>query len=162
MITPIILLNPHTAVRTGTLLRHLLDLNHTSIVLHLPLKALLLIVLLTRLACMKRLVVCSADEEIARAAAEYVAFDAAVVDLAWVATRAETVAEVGDGAEDAASGEFVELVVVVRVASLELKIGRVYRAYVSAEAKWLICSWVTSTPQHSEAQTMRSQLAFPT
>jgi hypothetical protein len=115
MITPIILLNPYAALRTRTLLRYLFDLNYTSIILNFALTVLALVVLLAHLARMKRLVVCSADEEVARPTAENVAFDADIVDLARIASRAETVPEVGYGAEDAAGRELVEPVSLVRL-----------------------------------------------
>jgi hypothetical protein len=115
MITSIVLLNPHTTVWTRTLLGHLFDLDNTGIILNLALTVLASIVLLARLARMKRLVVCSANEEVARPAAENVAFDAAVVDLAGTASGAETVPEIGYGAEDAAGGELVEPVSLIRL-----------------------------------------------
>jgi hypothetical protein len=108
MVTASILLNAHTTPFSGTHLGDFVDLGLARIVLNLALASLARIIFFTSLACMHCLIVSGADEEVACDAAEDVAYNARVVDLAGGAAGVEAVAEVGHRAEEAASGEFVE------------------------------------------------------
>jgi hypothetical protein len=107
MVASVILLDPHSTIFSWAPLRHLLDLLDTRIVLALMPMTLAPVILLTGLAHVKRLVVCSAHKEVTSIAAENVAFRATVVDLAGLASWTKTVAKVGYVAEDASSGKFV-------------------------------------------------------
>lgn len=98
------LLNLDLAFAIGTLLCRVPDQRQTCIVLGFAIALLAPVVLLARLSFVHRLIMCSADEEVAYLATKDVA---TIVDLARAATWAQTVTKVGQVTEDADRGESV-------------------------------------------------------
>jgi hypothetical protein len=95
MVASVVLLDPHSTICSWALLRRLLDSLDACIVFAAVPMTLAPVILLTCLAHVERLVVCSAHKKVTSIAAEDVAFRATVMDLAGLASWTKTVAEVG-------------------------------------------------------------------
>ena len=107
MVASVVLFDPHTTSLSGTLLRRVLDLLGTRVVFDFAFAALAPVVFVACLAHVHRLFMCGTNEKRAGYAAEYVALDAGIVDLARVAAGAQAVAEVRDRGEEGAGRQFI-------------------------------------------------------
>lgn len=112
MVTSIVFLNSHFTVLPRTLLSRALNFLETSVIFYLALTALALVVIIASLPDMGRLVVSRTDLEAAGVASQNVLLRNAVVEVTRGALWIETRPIVRHGAEDAASRQLVEPVIV--------------------------------------------------